>query len=86
MDRAKLLQFLVTVLDENGKSIPDLTEATQVQGGLDLDSLSLAGVLVELEQHFDITILEDAHKVVTVGDLLTLIEHKIATGKARNAA
>jgi len=86
VDRAKILQFLVKVLDENGKSVPDLSESTHVQGGLDLDSLSLAGVLVELEQHLDVTILEDAHKVVTVGDLLTLLEHKIASGQNRNAA
>ena len=86
MDRAELLHLLLKILDQTGRPPGNLTEATLVHGGLDLDSLSLAGVLVELEQHFDITILEDVHKIVTVGDLLTLLEHKIALDPARKAA
>ncbi len=81
MDRQELKQTLATLLEETtGEERPDVQEDQNLQEGLGLDSVDLFSLVVEIQNKFRIKIAsEELVSVATVGDLLDLLQAKLAT-------
>jgi acyl carrier protein len=88
MERTQLSAIVLDLLEkETGETYPAVEEATTLREGLNLDSLDMAGLVLHIESHFGIQIeselLDGIH---SVGDLLDVLEAKIATKPVRKAA
>ena len=88
MDRSQLAATVLELLEkETGETYPDVQESTTLREGLNLDSLDMAGLVLHVESHFGIQVeTEVLDKVNTVGDLLDLLETKVAAKPVRKAA
>ncbi len=88
MNRQELSALVLELLEqETGESYPALHDSTSLRDGLNLDSLDMAGLVLHIESHFGIEVeTELLEKVSTIGDLLNLLEQKIATQAAKKAA
>jgi len=88
MTRSDLSRIVLELLEkETGESYPDLAENTTLKEGLNLDSLDMAGLLLHTEGRFGIQIeTELLERIGTVGDLLDVLERKIAAKDGRTAA
>jgi len=88
MTRKELAGIVHELLEkETGESYPDLEESTTLKGGLNLDSLDMAGLMLHIESRFGIAVeTELLENISTVGDMLDLLEKKIASKGARTAA
>ena len=72
---------------ETGETYPALEETTSLREELNLDSLDMAGLVLHIESHFGIQVeTEVLDKVHTVGDLLDLLQAKLAAKPVRKAA
>jgi len=81
--RAELEKILAIVDDQILKRV-QVKEETVIREGLGFDSLQLTELLFELEERLNVKIADDeAMKLRTVGDLITLIESKLAGGAAK---
>jgi len=87
MDRKELSAVVLELLEkETGESYPALDDSTNLREGLNLDSLDMAGLVLHIESRFGIQIeTELLEGIATVGDLLTMLQAKIAA-KAKQAA
>ncbi|MBM4009803.1 MAG: acyl carrier protein [Planctomycetota bacterium] len=88
MTRQELSTVVHELLEkETGESYPGLKETTSLREGLNLDSLDMAGLVLHIESRFGIQIetelLED---ISTVGDMLDVLEAKLAAKEGRQAA
>ena len=72
---------------ETGESYPGLQESTSLREGLNLDSLDMAGLVLHVESRFGIQIeTELLESIATVGDMLNVLERKLAATSGRQAA
>ena len=88
MERTQLSAVVLELLEkETGETYPAVEESTTLREGLNLDSLDMAGLVLHIESHFGIQIeselLDGIH---SVGDLLDVLETKIAAKSVRRAA
>ena len=88
MERTQLSAVVLELLEkETGENYPSVEESTTLREGLNLDSLDMAGLVLHIESHFGIQIeselLDGIH---SVGDLLNVLETKIAAKSVRKAA
>jgi acyl carrier protein len=88
MERTQLSAVVLELLEkETGETYPAVEESTTLREGLNLDSLDMAGLVLHIESHFGIQIeselLDGIH---SVGDLLNVLETKIAAKSVRKAA
>jgi acyl carrier protein len=68
------------VVQQFGGEITGLTEKTHFENDLLADSLDVMEVIMEIEEEFDIYILdEDVDEIKTVGDLIEYVEKKLET-------
>lgn len=81
MDRQELRTTLLDVLEQETWERPDnLADNVKIREGLKLDSVDLLSVMLRVETQLGISLSSrDFEKVVTVGDLLDLIQAKLAT-------
>ena len=88
MDRQELRRVLTELLEETtGESYPEINEDQDLQEGLGLDSVDMFSLIVEIQSKLKVKIAsEDVTSIVTVGDLLDLLQAKIATPTATQAA
>ncbi len=88
MDRNKLRQTLLSILeDETWEKFDNLTDETALREGLNLDSIDLASVMLEIQHRLDVEIASDElEKVVQVGDLLDLLQAKLDPPSQSKAA
>jgi acyl carrier protein len=88
MDRKELRRVLTERLEETtGESYPEVDEAQNLQDGLGLDSVDMFSLIVELQSQLKIKIdSNDLGTIATVGDLLDLLQAKLASHPASNAA
>lgn len=76
--RQKVIEQLIAASDEDIDAA-DVTEATTLQGDLDLSSLQAVTLVMDLEDEFGVVIEdEEIEKLRTVGDVLTIIHEKQA--------
>jgi acyl carrier protein len=88
MDRKGLATVLLEVLeDETGEKYPDLEDTTNLRDGLHLDSLDMVSTVLQIEVRLKVHIdSSELDKVATVGNLLDLLQTKLAESDARHAA
>ncbi|MGA0040233.1 MAG: acyl carrier protein [Pirellulales bacterium] len=88
MDRQELTAIVLELLEkETGETYEQLEDETSLREGLNLDSLDMAGLVLHIESHFSIQIeTELLESITTVGDLLSMLEEKIASKRSRKAA
>ena len=88
MNRQQLSAVVLELLEkETGETYPVLEETTSLREGLNLDSLDMAGLVLHIESHFGIQVeTELLEKVATVGDLLDVLQRKIAAKAGKQAA
>jgi acyl carrier protein len=88
MDRQQLRETLLDVLEQETWERPaNFTDGVKIRDGLKLDSVDLLGVTLRVENQLGISLGSgDFEKVVTVGDLLDVIESKLAATPRRKAA
>ena len=87
MDRQQIrteLEKILTIVDDQLLKRVQVQDETVIREGLGLDSLQLTELLFEIEERLNAKIADDeAMKLRTVGDLITLIESKLAGGAAK---
>ncbi len=88
MERATLSAVVLELLEkETGETYPAVEESTTLREGLNLDSLDMAGLVLHIESHFSIQIESELlDGIQSVGDLLDVLETKIAVKSVRRAA
>ncbi|MCY3016927.1 MAG: acyl carrier protein [Planctomycetota bacterium] len=88
MERTKLSAVVLELLEkETGETYPAVEETTTLREGLNLDSLDMAGLVLHIESHFGIQIESELlDGIQSVGDLLDVLEKKIAAKSVRRAA
>jgi acyl carrier protein len=88
MNRKELSAVVLELLEkETGESYPALDDSTNLREGLNLDSLDMAGLVLHIESRFGIQIeTELLEGIATVGDLLTMLQTKIAGKASKRAA
>ena len=88
MTRHELSATVLELLEkETGETYPALVDSTSLRDELNLDSLDMAGLVLHIESHFGIQVeTELLEKVTAVGDLLDVLEQKIAAKAAKKAA
>ena len=88
MDRQELRLILTELLEETtGETYPEIAEDQNLQEGLGLDSVDMFSLIVEIQSKLRVKIAsEDVTSIVTVGDLLNLLQAKLSTNQASNAA
>jgi acyl carrier protein len=88
MTRQELSSIVHELLEkETGETYPGLQESTSLRDGLNLDSLDMAGLVLHVESRFGIQIeTELLESIATVGDMLNVLERKLAATSGRQAA
>ena len=88
MNRQELSATVLELLEkETGETYPALQDSTSLRDGLNLDSLDMAGLVLHIESRFGIQIeTELLENITTVGNLLDMLERKIAAQSAKKAA
>jgi acyl carrier protein len=88
MTRQELSTVVHELLEkETGETYPGLQESTSLREGLNLDSLDMAGLVLHIESRFGIQIeTELLEGIATVGDMLNVLERKLAATSGRQAA
>jgi len=78
--RQKVVEHLIAASDQE-IGADEVTDATTLQGDLDLSSLQAVTLVMDLEDEFGVVIEdEEIEKLVTVGDVLKTIQEKQAAG------
>jgi acyl carrier protein len=83
-DRAFIRKTVVEVLEaDTGESFQDLKDSDNLREGLGLDSVDVVSVVSQVERKFHIRLShEELEKLVTVGDVLDLLEVKLSATPA----
>lgn len=82
--RGTLRSTLVNLLEEEmGEPYPELADEQEIREGLGLDSVDVVGLVMRIEQSFRVRLSsEELAEVRRVGDLLDLLEAKLAAAAA----
>ena len=86
MDRQQLRETLLDVLEQETWERPaNLADDVKIREGLKLDSVDLLSVMLRVETQLGISLdSRDFEKVVTVGDLLDVIQAKLAARRPKS--
>ncbi len=86
-DRAAIRQTMIELLEaDTGETYRDISDEDKIREGLGLDSVDVVSVVSQVERHFHIRLThEELMTVVTVGDLLGLLEHKVNAPQTKAA-
>src|SRR5437762_2702045 len=78
-DRGMIRQTLVELMEaDTGEKYADLEDDKNLREDLGLDSVDVVSIVSQIERKFRIRMSQqELEKLVTVGDLLTLLESKI---------
>jgi acyl carrier protein len=87
-DRDTLRSTLIQLLEaDTGEKYNDLQDSASLRDGLGLDSVDVVSIVSQIERQFRIRLTHDElEKLVTVGDVLTLLQAKIAAVPSQQAA
>jgi acyl carrier protein len=88
MDREQLRTTLLDVLEQETWERPaNAADHVKIREGLKLDSVDLLSVMLRIESQLGISLeSRDFDKVTTVGDLLTVLQGKLAAKPQAKAA
>lgn len=87
-DRAFIRQTLIELIEaDTGEKHDGLAEDDNLREGLGLDSVDVVSIVSQVERRFHIRLSqEDLEKLVTVADLLDLLQAKLAAPPAAEAS
>ncbi len=87
-DRETIRQTLVEFLEsETGEKVPALDDAKKLREELGLDSVDVVSIVMQIERHFRIRLAhQELESLLTVGELLNLIQAKLAAAATAEAA
>ncbi len=87
-DRDTIRQTLIELLEaDTGEKYPDLDDHTNLREGLGLDSVDVVSIVSQIERRFRIRLSQqELEKLVTVADVLDLLETKFTGGAETSAA
>jgi acyl carrier protein len=87
-DRDTIRQTLIELLEaDTGEEYPDLDDHTNLREGLGLDSVDVVSIVSQIERRFRIRLTQqELEKLVTVADVLDLLETKFSGGAETSAA
>jgi len=88
MERKELSAIVLELLEkETGETYSALEDSTSLREGLNLDSLDMAGLVLHIESRFGIQIESELLEGInTVGDMLTMLQTKLAAKTSKLAA
>lgn len=78
-DRQQIRRTLIELLEsDTGDNFQDLQETDNLREGLGLDSVDVVSVVSQVERRFHIRMThQELEKLVTIGDVLDLLEAKL---------
>jgi acyl carrier protein len=79
-DRDSLRRTLVELLEaDTGEKYPHLDDAANLREGLGLDSVDVVSIVSQIERQYRIRLThQELEKLVTINDVLSLLEMKLA--------
>jgi acyl carrier protein len=88
MDRKEVSTLLLDLVEEEtGDKFTDVEDNTDLRSGLRLDSLDMVSLILKTEVRLDIKIdSSELNGVSTVGQMLDLLQRKLAEPAQRKAA
>ena len=86
--REMIRQTLIELLEaDTGEKYPDLDDSKKLREELGLDSVDVVSIVSQIERNFRIRLThQELTTLVTVGDVLNLMETKINSPAPDNAA
>jgi acyl carrier protein len=80
-DRESIRRTLVAYLEDDlGETLPSFDDDVNLREGLGLDSVDVVGLVMQVERLLRIRLAsEELVEIVTVGNLLDLLETKVAS-------
>jgi acyl carrier protein len=77
--RDRIRQTLVELIENDvGQTFDDLNDAKNLREDLGLDSVDVVSIVSQVERHFRVRLSQqELEKLVTVGDLLNLLQAKL---------
>ena len=80
ISREEIRQTLIEFLEaDRGEKYPNLEDSVNLRENLGLDSVDVVSIVSQIERRFRIRLThQELETLVTVGDLLNLLEAKIA--------
>ena len=87
-DREMIRRTLIELLEaDKGEKYPELADSMNLRDDLALDSLDVVSIVSQVERRFRIRLThEELQALVTVGDVLNLLETKVAGSASKSAA
>jgi acyl carrier protein len=87
-DRSFIRSTLIELLEaDTGEQYTHLEETANLREGLGLDSVDVVSIVSQIERRFHIRLShEELEKLVTVADVLNLLEAKLASPPQSSAA
>ena len=87
-DRALIRRTLIELLEvDTGENHNDLDDAVNLREGLGLDSVDVVSIVSQIERRFHIRLThQELEKLVTVADVLDLLEAKLSDDSSSSAA
>lgn len=84
MDRNAIRQTLVELMEaDTGENYQNIDDAKNLRADLNLDSVDVVSIVSQVERRFRIRLSQqDLEKLVTVGDVLDLLQQKLAEAEA----
>jgi acyl carrier protein len=79
-DRESIRHTLIELLEaDTGEKYPQLEDGVQLREGLGLDSVDVVSIVSQIERQYRIRLThQELEKLVTVNDVLTLLQSKLA--------
>jgi acyl carrier protein len=87
-DRDAIRSTLIELLEaDKGEKYPDVEDSMKLREDLGLDSLDVVSIVSQIERRFRIRLThEELQGLVNVGDVLTLLQTKLANSSEASAA
>ena len=88
MDRETIRQTLRELIEEDtGEKPPDLDDGKSLREELGLDSVDVVSIVSQIERRFHLRLThQELETLVTVGDVLTLLQQKLGDPPSSAAA
>ena len=87
-DRTTIRKTLIDLMEaDTGETYANIDDANNLRTDLNLDSVDVVSIVSQVERHFRIRLSQqDLEKLVTLGDVLDLLEAKLKEAASAKAA